>query len=629
MANIELLQISGASANTNAWITRPRLGQVLQGLGLITQDQIKTCVARQSTQEARFGDLLCEEAGLNEVAIMRALEIQWQTSEVQLDRAPPDKRMIDVLGVEHCLQRGYIPWRCVGARTVIAAVFPDHADQDRALLEQHFGPISIGVTTGKSMQAALAELYGTPMQNRAALKVQDNLSCRTWRSERFRRILKLSFIATAITFYYHPAIAFIFFTFAALIALLVQNGLKFAAALAMTRRTPSRPTENVVPIHQPKLPTVSILVPLFRESQIAGTLINNLSKLTYPAALLDVCLVVEADDQVTRTAISKSDLPSWIRVVTVPCGLIRTKPKAMNYALEFCRGNIIGIYDAEDSPQPDQIDKVVAQFAQADPDVACIQGRLQFFNARENWMSRCFAIDYASWFGMVLPGIAKLGLAVPLGGTTLFFRREILQELGGWDAHNVTEDADLGIRLARAGYRTELCDTATDEEANCRAWPWVRQRSRWIKGYAMTYATHMRRPLLLWRELGAKGFIGFQIMFLGSIAQALLAPMIWSWWLLLLGLPHPASTLISPEMVRALGFSMIAVELLNITISGVALWRTGQRGLIPWLPTFNFYNMLATIAACKAMIEMAYRPFFWDKTSHGHSAALSKKRIAA
>ena len=201
-------------------------------------------------------------------------------------------------------------------------------------------------------------------------------------------------------------------------------------------------------VNKPKqrLPKVSILVPLFRETEIAHALIARLTRLTYPKCLLDVILVMEEEDETTRKTLAAIDLPPWIRPVIVPDGSPRTKPRAMNYALDFCQGDIIGIFDAEDAPDPDQITIVARRFQTAPPDVVCLQGVLDYYNPRQNWLARCFTIEYATWFRLMLPGLARLGFAIPLGGTTLYFRRDVLEELGGWDAHNVTEDADLGFR---------------------------------------------------------------------------------------------------------------------------------------------------------------------------------------
>ena len=253
-------------------------------------------------------------------------------------------------------------------------------------------------------------------------------------------------------------------------------------------------------------------------------------------------LVLEQHDTVTRDTIARTELPSWISVIEVPsANRLTTKPRALNYALDFCRGSIIGVWDAEDAPEPDQIEKVVTSFQDAPESVACLQGVLDYYNPKTNWISRCFTIEYATWWRMILPGVAQLGLVIPLGGTTLFFRRNILEKLCGWDAHNMTEDADLGIRLARHGYVTELIPTVTFEEANCRAWPWVKQRSRWLKGFAITWLVHMRARRALLRDLGFIQFMGVQTLLLATFAQFAFAPLLWSFWITLAGFEHPVA----------------------------------------------------------------------------------------
>jgi len=362
---------------------------------------------------------------------------------------------------------------------------------------------------------------------------------------------------------------------------------------------------------------VSILVPLYGECDIAPRLIRRLSRICYPRELLDVLLIAEADDMRTRTALANTALPRWMRQITVPAGTLKTKPRALNFALDFCRGRIIGVYDAEDAPAPDQIHRVVRRFHETGPDLACLQGVLDYYNPHTNWLSRCFTIEYATWFRIVLPGLQRLGLVLPLGGTTLFFRRDTLESLGGWDAHNVTEDADLGIRLARHGYRTEIIDTVTAEEANCRLLPWIRQRSRWLKGYAVTYAVHMRSPRKLLADLGWWRFAGVQILFLGTLSQFVLAPLLWSFWLPVLGFGHPLDGLAPIGFFLAVGLIFLLSEVFNIAVAMVATSGRRHRRLRPWAFTLHLYYPLAAMAAYKALWETVTRPFYWDKTAHG------------
>ncbi|MWD28763.1 glycosyltransferase [Aquicoccus sp. SCR17] len=366
---------------------------------------------------------------------------------------------------------------------------------------------------------------------------------------------------------------------------------------------------------------MSLLVPLFRESGVARQLVARLARLDYPRGLLEVVLVLEDHDDQTRAALDATDLPPWFRVAEVPEGRIRTKPRALNHALGLCRGEIVGIYDAEDAPDRDQLLRVARAFQRGPPELACIQGILDYYNARGSWIARCFTIEYATWFRLLLPGLARLRLAIPLGGTTVFLRREALEELGGWDAHNVTEDADLGIRLARHGYRTELIPSVTREEANDRLWPWVRQRSRWLKGYMVTYLVHMRNPALLWRQFGPRRFLGFQIFFLAALSQFVMGPLLWTFWLVPAGLPHPLASLFGPAGLMAVGVLLLAGAATDLCAALLAVRATDHRGLGRWVPSLLFYFPLATLAAYKALWELVFQPFYWDKTEHGRSHA--------
>jgi cellulose synthase/poly-beta-1,6-N-acetylglucosamine synthase-like glycosyltransferase len=461
----------------------------------------------------------------------------------------------------------------------------------------------------------------------AEARVPEIESCRTWGGTMNRR-LRLTLIALAVIVALSlafPVAVFGIFAFWACFTLVVSAGLKIAAYVAQTSARPATPPTTAPA--QP-LPKVSILVPLFRETEIAHALIARLSRLTYPKCLLDVILVLEEEDALTRQTLAGIDLPPWVRPVIVPDGKPRTKPRAMNYALDFCQGDIIGIFDAEDAPEADQITLIARRFQQVPREVACLQGILDYYNPTQNWLARCFTIEYATWFRTLMPGMARLGLAIPLGGTTLYFRRDVLEELGGWDAHNVTEDADLGFRLARHGYRTEMIHTVTEEEANCRAWPWIKQRSRWLKGYMTTYLVHMRRPRLLYQQLGPHKFWGFQAHFVSALSQFLLAPFLWSFWLVLFGLPHPLDPVLPHGMLVGLGSLFLMVEVLNICIHMASVSGPRHRHLMAWAPTMHFYTPLGAIAAYKALYELILKPFFWDKTTHGLSVTARGRRIS-
>ncbi|WP_428511443.1 glycosyltransferase [Roseovarius sp.] len=474
------------------------------------------------------------------------------------------------------------------------------------------------------VQAHVADHFDEILTDAAQARVPLAESCRSWAHSHVRR---LAWVLTGLT---ALVVATLFFPKAILTVLMGWAAFTLVVSamtklLAFVARLAEGPVATVVPAVEDKtpLPRVSVLVPLFRETEMVHALVARLSQLTYPKCLLDVVLVLEEEDSMTQATLAQIDLPSWIRMVVVPDGQPRTKPRAMNFALDFCEGDIIGIFDAEDAPEPDQITRVARHFQQAPPEVACLQGILDYYNPRQNWLARCFTIEYATWFRTILPGMARLGFAIPLGGTTLYFRRDALEALGGWDAHNVTEDADLGFRLARHGFRTEMVATVTEEEANCRTWAWIKQRSRWLKGYMTTYLVHMRRPGLLYRQLGAWKFWGFQAHFVTALSQVVLAPFLWSFWLVFLGLPHPLDPLMSRTALLAFGALLLAIEVLNLTIYMASVTGPKHRHLLAWVPTMHLYLPLGAVAAYKALYELVLKPFFWDKTQHGLSLTVA------
>lgn len=605
------------------------LGQILQEDGAVrTSHLLKATVMRQR-QNVRLGDILLAQGWVTEEALTGALTRQWRTSAVDPGELPPDSRLIDRVGAAFCLKHAVLPWRRVAGVTFVATSHPEGFGAIQPALEARLGKVRMLLAGESRIHGAIMSLRSTALTRQAETSVPAMESCRSRNDRRIGRmtLLYLALLFIGLLMFPHELIALL--TGWAALTLFCGTVLRiatFQAALrrrseeAATRRLLAAGAEPARELRGP-LPMISVLVPLLQESEVAGKLIGRLSRLDYPRELTDILLVVEADDKITQTALRDARLPFWIRVVTVPPGPVQTKPRALNYALNFCRGEIVGIWDAEDRPDPDQLHRIARGFAFAEPDIACLQGQLDYFNPRSNWMARCFTIEYASWFRTNLPGLARLGLVVPLGGTTLFFRRDVLEEIGGWDSWNVTEDADLGVRLARRGWRTELVDTTTDEEANCRILPWIRQRSRWLKGYAMTWSVHMRQPRLLWRQLGPRRFLAFQVQFLGTLSQYLLAPVLWSLWLLFFGFPHlmrdSLALIWDGNAVPVLFTLCVASELIAFAVNLWSVRGPKHRHLLPYTVLMPFYFPLGCLAGWKAIYEVVRNPFFWDKTAHG------------
>ncbi|MCF3972784.1 glycosyltransferase family 2 protein [Paracoccus salsus] len=620
-------------AQTGAVALAPRnqqpLGQILLEDGAVQPGHLLKAVVMRQRQKARLGQILLAQGWVTPEALTRALSRQWRTSAIDPAATPADPRLIDAAGAEFCLAQGILPWRRIGGVTWVATARPDEFEEICGALPSEFGRIRMLLCSEAQAQEAILATRRSAMIRAAEFRVRPEESCRTRNEHRTGRLAIGVMAAMALGLWLVPVAMLTLLTAWAALTLITQTALKLMSLAAALRvraeqrlvRRAAGDGRLAVPQMEGPLPVISVMVPLFEESDVAGKLVTRLSRLEYPRELTDILLVIEASDHITRQALKGAQLPRWLRVVEVPEGPIQTKPRALNYALNFCRGEIVGIWDAEDRPDPDQLHKVARRFHFAPPDTACLQGALDYYNPRTNWLARCFTIEYAAWFRVLLPGVARLGLVVPLGGTTLFFRRHALESVGAWDAWNVTEDADLGVRLARRGWRTEILDTTTDEEANCRALPWVKQRSRWLKGYAMTWGVHMRDPVRLWRELGAWRFCAFQVQFFGTLSQYLLAPVLWSFWLLSVGLPHPLRAPLDGvwggHAITALFGLFVVSELINIGVGMWAVRGAKHRHLMAWVPTLHLYFPLGCLAGWKAIYEVVVKPFYWDKTAHG------------
>ncbi len=604
--------------------TLPSIGRFLVDEGIIDQRDLVNALDLQCRVDVPLGEILISEGHLSRAEFLQAMAKRQNLPLVDLNEDPCPMELADTLPSSLCQTHQVVPWARMGASLLVATARPDTFKHFRACMG-HEGNCMLAVVADEyQIQTQLGRLYGREFAQKAATRVPVAESCRAWEINPQKRrlwalgILSALALATLLAPMWVLTIA-ILWTF---MTLVMSTTLK---ASALIKQFPHRNCDAAVAPEGNqrvyRLPRVSVLVPLLREKEIAEVLIKRLSRLTYPKSLLNVVLVLEAGDDVTRDTLARTTLPDWINVIEVPeANRLTTKPRALNYALDFCKGSIIGIWDAEDAPEPDQIEKVVNRFRTAPPEVACLQGRLDYYNSRTNWLSRCFTIEYATWWRMVLPGIARLGLVVPLGGTTLFFRRNLLEELGGWDAHNVTEDADLGLRLARHGYRTELLPTVTYEEANCRAWPWVRQRSRWLKGFLITWCVHMRTPSALLKDLGWLRFLGVQTLFLATFSQFLMAPLLWSFWLTIFGMPHPIGLTLGAPVMWFMIVVFVVAEATNLAISMTAVSTPRHRHLLGWVLTTPFYYLLGALSAVKALHEFVVSPFFWDKTQHGFAA---------
>jgi len=388
--------------------------------------------------------------------------------------------------------------------------------------------------------------------------------------------------------------------------------LRLACALLPVQQGP--PAGRAAADHE--LPVYTVVAAVYREAATVHQLVAAIRAFAYPPEKLDIKIVVEADDDETRAALDALPPGPPVNVVVAPAAGPRTKPKALNAALPLARGLYTVVYDAEDRPEPDQLRKALAAFAAAGPDTGCIQARLTIDNTGDGWLTRLFTAEYAGQFDAFLPALAALGLPLPLGGSSNHFDTAMLHRIGAWDPYNVTEDADLGFRLARFGYRTGVIASSTYEEAPARFGPWLRQRTRWFKGWMQTWCVQMRKPLNLRLDLGWRGFATFHLIACGNVLAALLHPLF-----LLYLLSYGALGLPEAPLLRALAWLQGGIVSLGyITSVFLGLHGLRRRKLLAhgWaLALMPAYWLLLSLAAWRAVHQLLFDPFTWEKTEHG------------
>ena len=544
---------------------------------------------------------------------------------VDLRAEPIDEGLIDVHDRADYAERHLVPWRKVDGRLMIATteISADHFNWGDA----RFGadnydfvitsPFDILWETQKLFRDwdsffAREALYSWKPEHSAKFTVTSPQKATLW--------AMLGLFVVALVLAPMPTLVTLMSVFTTIYTLTFL--FKFVLTFVGSSRKADMEIspEAVAAVSDQDLPVYSVLVPMYKEAEVLPLLTRALKGLDYPASKLEVKLVLEEDDTQTIDAAKALKLPGTFEIVRVPPSQPKTKPKACNYALQFCRGEFVTIYDAEDQPEADQLKKAVLAFKQGDPKLACVQGRLNYFNRNENWLTRMFTLEYSQWFDFLLPGLDWLQVPIPLGGTSNHFRLSALRQVGAWDPYNVTEDADLGVRLAQEGYTVGVINSTTYEEANGVLPSWIKQRSRWIKGYMQTWLVHMRHPIALWKSIGTKGFFSFHFFIGAPPFTMLLAPILWVITLLVWGTHSHDFGWLFPEPFGTMAlFNLVLGNLFLIYFGVIAALKRKYYELVPVGVLLPFYWVLHSIAAYKAFWQLLFNPHYWEKTQHGTS----------
>ncbi|MCL5876444.1 MAG: glycosyltransferase [Candidatus Bathyarchaeota archaeon] len=510
--------------------------------------------------------------------------------------------------------------------------------------------ISLHIVSAKSMEWAIDNIYREIHKKTAML----DLFNRTPDQSAYRVLMPKQklFIIAAIAAVAVSAVINSVVTFMALFAAIsigyfVVNPVKIYISLRGFKggRAPTKITKGEMEwTRDEDLPTYTVLIPVFRESEMLGQNLRNMYNINYPREKLDIKVLMEEKDEETINeakrlglfgspeklveGIPKEEYTEFLKLfdpLIIPAAQITTKPRACNYGLLRARGELCVIYDAEDKPDPDQLKKAAIVFLRSPEEVVCLQSKLNFYNADENLLTKWFSIEYANWYEFYLQGLDWIEAPIPLGGTSNHFRKKGLDELGRWDPYNVTEDADLGIRLSRKKLKTEMIDTYTYEEATLSAKSWVIQRSRWYKGHLQTYLVHMRSPGKLYRDLGATKFLKLQFTFGTSVFIPVVNPVLWAVLGLTLIIPGALGWLIPAYLAPICLFNLIVGNLSYLSIYVVACIKLKKYRCIPYALIMPAYWALLSVASWRGLIQLIKKPFYWDKTTHGVSKVAKPK----
>ncbi|MFJ2617919.1 glycosyltransferase [Glutamicibacter sp. NPDC087344] len=622
------------------------LGQLLVEQQLVDQADVEQALEDQAREGGLLGRHLLLAGAVKRRDMYRALADQWGTSLVDLVEDPPQPDLLAGLDHEWALSSGWLPYRQAAGHTVIATSVTPTSELLQEARTMLGTPVQVVATTDWDIQQALQASFRREMLYDAAdkLSVEDPAQSAKVALTPWQMIVPLILAAVCVagliinlrlTLIVVLCVANISFATSILFKTLasvnapIQRARRALAAQSLQRWRERLgvqiPARGRIPDED--LPVYTILIPAFHEANIIGKLIENIGSLDYPMSKLEVLLLLEEDDQETIAAAKAAAPPANVRILVVPRGVPQTKPRACNYGLAMSNGEFVVIFDAEDRPEPDQLRKAIDAFRedermrnQVDPNarpLICVQAALNYFNAEHNVLTRMFAVEYSHWFDSMLPGLEGTGIPLPLGGTSNHFRARELRELGGWDPWNVTEDADLGLRASVRGYRVGIINSTTWEEACSKVPAWIRQRTRWIKGYMVTAAVNMRHPWRFVKRTGLGGAVGMIGLIAGTPLAFLSYPLVLAFTLVtyvgvqFIGLDLPGWLLTVGWVTMIFGNAMM------IVVSAVVSWKRYGLRVAAFALLNPAYWVLHSIAAWRAAYQMVRTPHVWEKTPHG------------
>jgi cellulose synthase/poly-beta-1,6-N-acetylglucosamine synthase-like glycosyltransferase len=587
-----------------------KIGEHLIENGSVSEKAVEVALSQQKVSGGRIGEILQSNGDISAYKFYQDLAKYNGLEFIDLTNIEIEKDLLLAADSRLYNEMGFLPISKINDKTLIAST--DFNNKLKKFLEEKYGNIEIKITSPFDIFWATQKIFREKDDNHAREKLFDKspeISAKTLVARKRDKILiasiMLGFVFAVNNYYF----AFLFLIILNLFysASIISKIIFFIFGL-------KKDVEQEA-IKVKSYPIYSILVPLFKEKL---TTIKNLSEdllsMNYPKDRLDIKLIVEEDDLLTIEHIKSLKLPAIFQIVKVPYSKPQTKPKACNYALIYTKGEFVTIYDAEDKPDPDQLLKALYEFENNDDNLACVQAHLNYYNRKENLLTKMFAIEYSCWFDFMLKGLERLKIPIPLGGTSNHFRIKYLKEIYAWDPYNVTEDADLGVRLAVKGYKTKIINSFTYEEAPITVKNWLKQRVRWIKGYMQTYFVHIRNPVDLFKKLGFRSALGFFFFVGAPFFVFFTIPITLAVSLFVYNKFNMPEWFIFYSKIN-LAFGVV----FHILLGAFVIIKNKWHDMILSSFIFPFYWILHCIASYGALWQLLQNPHYWNKTEHGQS----------
>jgi len=602
---------------------RTNIGTLLLTSGLITRNQLNDALNLAENTNTRIGHALIHRGYITEKQLYSFLSRQADIPLFDLSQMKLSKTPANILTPDEQWERGVLPLSRDKDTVILGVIDPisrDSIEYVEKKTELNVKPVLI---TENDFENALESLYQEhyTAQSVSALlsREPENSAAKVLTKQQLIWMIIILIIAVILAVLNLKNFLIVLNSIFTIIYMLmvVYKFFLVSAAIGTDLEVPVS-EEEIEALRDDELPIYTILIPVYKEAAVLPNLLKSITHLDYPKIKLDVKVLLEEDDEETIAAFNEINPPDYIQAVIVPTSQPKTKPKACNYGLIHARGEYVVIFDAEDQPDPDQLKSVLVAFNKIPANVICIQVKLNYFNRNQNLLTRWFSIEYSMWFDLFLPGLDARKAPIPLGGTSNHFKKFALIEAGAWDPHNMTEDADLGIRLYKLGYRTRIVDTTTYEEANSKVNNWIRQRSRWVKGYIQTWLVHMRHPIQLIKDIGFSAFFSFQMVVGGNIFTVLVNPVYWiittAWFLFRFEFLNE----LFPGPIYYLGaFSLFFGNFAFTYINVAGAMSRGYYEMVRAALISPIYWGLMSIGGWRGFLQLITKPHYWEKTVHG------------